>query len=799
MLTNYLKIAYRTLLRQKGYAAINVVGLAVGLACFILIGLFVRFELSYDRFHEKADRIYRIAKEDPGTDYLGTNRFAVTPAPLVPALMDAFPEVEHAVQIDPVEVLLGWEGNRFYEEGLYATEHFFDVFSFELLQGDPQTALVEPNAILLTASLARKYFGEADPVGQTLTSVRGSDEGTLTVAGIVADPPPNSHVTFDYLLSMVTSDEYRDLLAAGEWDSSNYRTYVSLRPDYDLAAFEAKLVALARDRLGGLHYYQENPDRISVYFPQALTDIHLRSRLNFELGSGGDVRYVYLFSAIGLLILLIACVNYMNLATARSATRAKEVGVRKVVGAHRAQLAGQFLGEAVILSALALGLAVILADAMLPAFNALTAREMTLGWAEQPGFWFAVVGIGLGVGLLSGSYPAFVLSGFKPAGVMKGVLRRKGRATPRNVLVVVQFAITTALVVGTLAIHQQLRYVQTSDTGMDRDHVVSILVRDRAARAQYDALKQALAQHAGVAGVTASQHSPTQIAGQSGMSAWEGAEEGQRVAVYNAAVQPGFAEVFGIEMVEGRAFSEERASDGGGALINETLARQLGWETSVGKWINIHGWEMPVIGVMGDFNFLSFRQEIAPLALYNDAAWFTRVLVRVRPERTREALTHLEATMAAFSPAYPFEYEFVDDAYDRMYQTEVRLGELFGYFTVLALLVACLGLLGLAAFAAEQRTKEVGVRKVLGASVTSVVALLSKDFLKLVAIAFAIAAPVAYLAMQRWLEGFAYRVELGLGVFLLAGGLALAVALVAVSYHAIKAATADPVKSLRYE
>lgn len=802
MLKNYLKIALRTLRKQKGYALINVVGLTVGLACFILISLFVRFELSYDSFHAKADRIYRIVKEDPGNYYLGTNRFAVTSAPIVQALIDEFPEVEYAVQIEPQEVLFRLKDSRFYEYGLYATRHFFDVFSFELLQGDPRTALAEPGSVILTESLARKYFGAADPMGRTLQHVRGSDEGPVTVTGVAADSPPNSHLTFDYLLSMTTSSSYRRLLETDHWDSNNFRTYVSLHPGYDLPEFEAKLVALAQKYLGRYDYYQKNPDRISIYYPQALTDIHLHSHLNFELRANGDITYVYLFSAIGLLILLLASINYMNLATARSAMRAKEVGVRKVMGARRVQLVGQFMGEAVILSTVALGIALVLAFALRPVFNTLTAREMSMGWSDHPGFWLALVGLGLGVGLLSGSYPALMMSGFKPVGVMKGVLHRTtGKPALRNVLVVAQFTVTTALIVGTLVINRQLQYIQTANTGVDRDHVVSIEIQDRDVREQYAAVSDALMQHPNVLGVTGAWRSPTQIASQSGATSWESAEEGDHISVYHTPVQHGFVDLFGIELVEGRDFSQSvTADERQGMLINETMARQLGWETAVGKWFDFQGRELRIIGVMKDFNFLSFHQPMAPLALYLAREGdISSVFAKVRPERMQETIAHLEATMETFSPAYPFEYEFLDDAYDNMYQTEVRLGSLFSYFTVLALLIACLGLVGLAAFTSSRRTKEIGVRKVLGASMADVLVLLSKDFVKLVVLAVVLAAPPAYFAMRHWLEGFAYRIEVGPGILLLAGGMALAVALLTVSYQAIRAAVADPVSSLRYE
>ena len=799
MLKNYFTIALRNCKKQQAYTFINIFGLAIGLTCFILISLFVQFELSYDTFHDKADRIYRVAKEDPGSYYLGSNRFAVTPAPLTSALMKDLPEVEIATQIDKVNAILEYDGTRFYEDGIYATEHFFDVFNFPLLYGDPSTVLDEPNTIILTETVARKYFGETDPMGQSLSFVYYDDKAEMKVVGIVEDVPANSHFTFDYIISMQSYGNYQRNLES--WGNSNYLTYAVLRPDHSVPDFDAKLTALAQKYHRERPYYQEHPDEITAYYPQALTDIHLRSHINFEFGINSDVKYVYLFAAIGLLILLIACINYMNLATARSVTRAREVGVRKVMGAHRAQLIGQFMGEALILSGVALFFALLLAKLFLPTFNMLTAREMTL-FSEQTGsLLITLVAIGLGVGLLSGSYPALMMSSFHPVQVMKGGLQRgRGKATLRNVLVVTQFAITIALIVGTLVIQQQLRYIQNANTGVDRDHVVSIPIKDRAMRSQYTTLKQTLERHPNVAEVTASRHDPTNISSQSGSQEWEGVEEGQHISVYNTGVMDNFIDVFGLDLVEGRNFSETRGTDErDGILINETMARQLGWDTAIGKWFTLHNEEQRVIGVVRDFNFHSFHQEMAPLMLYLDTDHYSRVLVKVRPEDMQETIAFLGATMAQFSPDYPFDYHFLDDAYNRMYQTETRLGRLFSYFTTLALLIACLGLLGLATFTAAQRTKEIGVRKVLGATLSDILVLLSKDFIRLIAIAFVLGTPFAYFAMNTWLQDFAYRIEISWPIFLIAGLIALLVTFLTISYQSIKVARTNPVDTLRHE
>lgn len=798
MFSSYFKMAVRHLRKQRFYALLNVIGLSIGLTCFLLIALFVRHELSYDTFHEKADRLYRVVKEDPGNFYLGTNHFAVTSAPLAGALMEEFPEVEHAAQIESVRAVLEHKGTRFTEEGIYATKHFFDVFTYPILEGHPTTVLAEPNHVVLSESLAKKYFGNEDPMGQTLSFLYYSDRLTLTVVGIMEDPPANSHISFDFVVSMASNGDYADML--DHWDSNNYLTYATLYPGQSYERFNAKLPALAHKYLSQREYYQENPGQISIYYAQPVTDIHLRSHINFEFQPNGDIKYVYLFSAIALLILLIACINYMNLATARSGMRAKEVGVRKVMGAHRAQLIGQFMGEAIIQTVIALLLAVVLVALLLPTFNDLTSRAMTLNLGGNGGLLAVLVLIGLAVGILAGSYPAFMISRYHPISVMKGVLGlRPGKTTLRNVLVVAQFSITIALIVGTLVVQRQLHFMQTTNTGVDRTQVVSIQLKDREVRGQYDAIKQALLQHSGIIQVTAARNDPTRITSNSGTRSWEGAEEGQHISIYNTSIEPDYLDVFGIELVEGRALSADITSDVDGMLINETTAKQLGWESAVGKWIRFRGKERPVIGVVRDFNFLSLHQEMAPLAMILNPGQLTRVMVKVSPNNLPESLAYIEQTMVTFQPDYPFEYHFLDDAFNNMYQTETRLGGLFSYFTGLALVIACLGLFGLAAFTAAQRTKEIGVRKVLGASVADILVLLSKDFTRLVGIAFVVGAPVAYIAMNTWLQDFAYRIALGWGTFVLAGIAALLIAWLTVSYQSLKAARVNPAVTLRSE
>lgn len=805
MFKNYVTTALRNLRRHSGYAFIHVMGLSVGFGCFILIGLFVQHELSYDTFHEKAERTFRIAKEKPGREYLGSNQSAVTSVPLARTLMEEFAQVEHAVQIKPVNMLVEYEDHRFYEDGLYATEHFFNVFSFVLVKGDPHTALTQPDAIILTESLARKYFGERDAVGQTLSVTRvawsndANETREMKVVGVVEDVPVNSHFTFDYLVSMVSSQGYANDF--DQWDSNSYFTYTTLHPEHSLPEFSAQVAALGPKYLGQMAYYREHPEAISVFFPQPLTDIHLQSDLNFELGTNGDIRYVYVFSVIALLILAIACINYMNLVTATSAIRTREIGMRKILGAHRKQIVGQLMAEAVVPYILALLVAVLYVLLFMPTFNELIERQIVLGSGSVVRMLAVLICIGLGIGVVAGSYPAVVVSRWQPVDMMRGARKPpKGKPTLRNVLVVAQFAVTLVLIISVLVIQKQLDYIQSKDTGLDRDHVVSIEMKDPLLRQQYSVLKHALQQHPNVLGVSASSHDPTYIFSRSDASDWEGRAGDQRVSVFHTPMQYDFVDVLGIELIEGHAFSEGVAtSESEGMLINETLKRQLGWDTAVGKWFRFRGREAHIIGVVEDFNFLPFHQEVAPLALYLDSRFLRQILVRVHPANMQETIRFLEESVSEVSADYPFEYRFLDDAYNQMYQAEIRLGSLFGYFSMLAVVIACLGLLGLAAFTTSQRKKEIGIRKVSGASAANILALLTRNVIGLVGLALVVGAPAAYWMMHVWLEDFAYRVSVGWDTLMMATMMVLLLALLTVSYQAFKAAYAKPVDVLQQE
>ncbi len=800
MLKNYFKISLRNLKKHKGYSLINVTGLAVGLAGCILIMLFVLDELRYDQHHDKADRIYRVVFEarfagDELTD-------PISPAPMARAMLEIFPEVEAAARLEqrsnaPVE----YKDHRFREDRLfYADSSLFDVLTIPFVRGQAETALVEPNTVVLTETMAQKYFGSEDPLDKVM-SIRGYD---YRVTGVVVDPPAHTHFHYDFIASFITLPYSENT----RWFPINYYTYVALQLGARPEAIEAKIPELVRTHIGadleevsGVSYeeFLKRGDYLTYYL-QPVADIHLRSHFKTEIEPNGDITYVYLFTVIAFLLLLIACVNFMNLATARSANRAREVGMRKVLGSYRRQLVQQFLGESVMLTMLALVLALGLVVLFLPLFNDLAGKSLDLGFLHEGWFWLGIVAFAVVVGLMAGSYPAFFLASFRPAAVLKGKAAGSARRSGlRNGLVVFQFAVSIILIVGTLGVRNQLAYVQTARLGFDKEHVVVIQRIQDLPDARRETFKQALLQHANVTHASASLVMP---GGESGSNVYRRVGDERSFAWRFFSIDGDYVETLGLELVAGRDFAPEFTADSAAVLLNETAVKALGWDDPVGQILEEPGWrQFTVIGVVKDFHYETMHSEIAPLVFHPlGVTGDARVLAaRIRPDDIPATLAHLKTQWEAFAPGDPFTYTFLDQDFDSLYRAEQRTGVTFGVFAMLAILVACLGLFGLAAFVAEQRTKEIGVRKVLGASVGGIILLLSRGFLKLVGIAFVLAAPVAYFAMDRLLQDFAYRVEISWPIFLMAGLAVLGIALLTVSYQAVRAALADPVKALRYE
>ncbi len=788
MLTNYLKIAFRNLLRYKGYTAINITGLAVGTACCLLILLYVRDELSFDRHHQHADRVVRVL--------VGEEQVA-TPTAIVPLFAREFPEVEAAARIYPLgqyrDVVVRYGQQAFEEAGFfYADSTVFDVLTFPFVMGEPQTALIRPNTLVLTATTARKYFGEANPMGKLVQVGSGTD---YEVTGVIEDLPSSSHVQFDILASFSTTGwSEREI-----WNSANFFSYLLLKDEGSLVSLRPKVTALL-DRV------RESPSSGigEDYFLtlQPLTDIHLY----FE----GRITYVYLFSAIALLILLVACANYMNLATARASRRAREVGVRKTAGAHRGQIARQFFGESALMVAGALVLAVLLAEVLLPAFNAVSDKALAFRYFEDPFLLPALLGLGVVVSLIAGSYPALLLSSYRPAQVLKSTLAASsGGALFRKTLVVFQFAVTVFLIAGAAVVYQQLNFMRSKDLGFNKDQVVVLSISDRSLQEAYATLKTELMQHPNVVHTSAINSIPGFQRSGYGMTA-EGMDlnegEGEAMLVGGIPADKDVVETLGLTLLAGLGFPkyESYTPEPGSYvyLVNETLVRQVGWsvEEAVGKRINLQSNRQgEIVGVFKDYHFLSLHEDIHPQAIFIEPRQFSYLMVKVGPGDIPGTLAFLDQTWQRLAPHRPFVYRFLDQEFEGLYRADEQMARILTAFAVLAVLIACLGLLGLASFAAERRTKEIGVRKVLGASVPQIVMLLTKEFTVLVLVAFVVAAPAAYLVMTRWLNDFAFRIDISWPIFLIAGLIALGIAFLTVSYQSVRAAVANPANSLRYE
>ncbi len=806
MFKNYFTVAVRNLQRHKGYSLINILGLAIGLACCITIFLFVRDELRYDTFHANADRIYRIQNNTSSDGH--QRRMASTPPAFGTTMKQVFPEVQQSVRLFNLwQQLVTYEDKKYLEKGfVLADSTIFDVFTLPLALGNPREALSGPNSLVISEAMARKYFGNENPLNKELT-LGGSTK--MRITGVLKELPSYSHLKITALGSLrFLKNLGVDAARMESWRWQMMYTYVMLPAGYDPGKLEAKLPAFlkqyAEPRLEGGTYEARL---------QPLRDIHLHSTgLEFDMAQTGDIRYVYAFSAIALFALLIACFNFMNLSTARSAQRAKEVGLRKVIGADRMQLVGQFLGESVILAVIALVVSLVLVSLALPAFNEWSGKHLSLGPVLQPLGIAGLLATALVVGLLAGSYPALFLSAFRPVKVMKGDLGLggKGSYSFRQVLVVMQFVVSTALIIATGIVFNQLRYIQQKNLGFAKEQLVFLPMRTGEMQQNYKVIEQELLRNPNVTGATASYGVP------GGAHAGDGIRLPGRADQYNInmyMVGHNYIPTMGMEMVAGRNFSEAFGTDEEGAFIlNETAVKDLGWgkpADALGREIYWDKWvgkteadtmkRGRVIGVVKDFHYKSFHQKIEPLVMHIFPAGFNEFVVRIRPENAAATLGFLEQKWTKLAPNWPFDYKFLDDEFAKLYESEQTFGRLFGVFTGLSIFVACLGLFGLASFTAQQRTKEIGVRKVLGASVGSIVALLSKDFLKLVGIAFLLAAPLAWYFMGQWLQNFVYRVGMDWWIFALAGGLALLIALLTISFQSIKAALNNPVRSLRSE
>lgn len=806
MFTNYVKVVMRNILQQRGYSFINILGLAVGMASCILILLYVQDEFSYDTSSPNSDRIYRLVT-DLAAGERGDVHTARTPPPWGPILASEFPEIESYVRLKTPQV--SWmvtyppESKKFYEKGFYfADETVFSFFDLQMTQGNPESALSEPSTVVLTESMARKYFGNDDPIGKVI-SIDNSFEFRIT--GVIKDVPRNSHFDCGFLASFKTfyTVETGYGLNYGN-DMSQFfpdlYTYVRLPEGYAPQEFEPKIADFIQRHHADILTQFNASMQVTL---QPLTDIHLKSNREAEIQANSDIAYIYIFSAIALFVLIIACINFMNLATARSAGRAREVGVRKVVGAYRSQLMIQFMGESVVMAVLSLIVAIVLVYLFLPGFNSISARTLTLSLADGT-MLLGLSGIVVLVGLIAGSYPALFLSSFAPAIVLKGASKSGSSSNPtlRKVLVVIQFAISIVFIIGTGVVSDQMNYMQNKSLGFNKEQVVIMSLGDPNQRSIYTSYKNLILPSADVIAVTGLLSPPGGLLGNMGFTP-EGAAEGETVLLDFFGVDHDYVETLGIEIVEGRTFSRDFSTDSTQAfLFNEAAIKQLGWaDDPIGKEINF-GPNAPftpkVIGVVKDFHVKSLYTEIEPLAIAL-MAQPSYIAVRIRPENIAGTLAFLEEKWRDVYPNDPYQYSFLDEDFDNLYQSEQLRGQVFSVFSILAVFIACLGLLGLASFTAEQRTKEIGIRKVMGATVSGIVMLLTKEFVKLVVVASLIAWPIAYYVMNNWLDNFAYSTDLSPVLFIVAGGMAVVITVVTVSYQATKAALTNPAEALQCE
>jgi len=791
MLKNYFKIALRNILRHKAFSAINISGLAIGMASSILILLWVQNELSYDRFHTNADQVYRITCDMSGF------KAAVNPAGMPSGLQAAMPEIKSTVRLSHLTTALFDAGNnRKFEEkrGFYADSTFLDVFSFPLLQGDAKTALLRADGLLITASLAKKYFGTTNALGRTLKKDNGE---YVTVTGVLANIPSNSHLQFDYILPMASAAKEYDDLKKNIYTSFNFYSYVQLNKNFVPTASSMARLTRQMNQVFKQHVPE---DKMKVGFQlQPLTGIHLQSPLQVDLPGHGNRQYVTIFFIVAIVILIVACINFMNLATARSARRAKEVGLRKVVGAGRGQLIRQFLGEAMLISFFALLLAIGLVFLLLPLFNHLAQKDLSLQlWNGR--LLLSLIAISLFTGLIAGSYPALFLSGFQPVKVLKGNLRSPGgNLLFRNGLVITQFVASIILLAGTIVVYDQLKYIQSRNMGFEKENLLYMPMKGDIWSKQ-NALRTGLQQDPLTASYTIVSELPIDITAGDADIQWEGKDPHTQIIIPSLYVSESFIDVFHMKILSGRGFSPAFKADSNNFIINETAVRVMGMtmNNAVGKPLTFDDKKGTIIGVVKDFNFKPIHQAIEPMILRLNPSE-GNVVVRAQAGRTEATISALEKISRNLNPAYPFSYGFLDQDLADLYKGEQQMGDIFKLFAFLAIFISGLGLYGLSAFMAQQRTKEIGVRKVLGASIFNIVYLLSTGFTRLILIAVVISVPLSLFAINRWLESFAYHIHVDWTVYFFASAGALMLAWLTVSYETIKAAITNPASSLRSE
>jgi predicted permease len=780
MFKNYFQIALRSIKRYKAYSFINIVGLAIGIACCILILLWVHDELSYDRFHENSNDIYRLVDE-------GDNlRYAVTLAPLAKALKEECPEVIKATRVSPwAHSLVKYKEKRLEQDGIFVDPDFFEIFTFIFIEGAPIASSSDSHSVIISEDFAHKCFGNEDPVGKIINIY----EEDFEVSGVIENIPRNSHLQFDFVIPF-------EILKMWGWDLSwtdhSYYSYVQLQKDSAIDEVKEKINSC---------FKKHKPESSYIYYLQPLTRIHLYSNYMFDIGGHGDIRYIYIFTVIAIMILIIACINFVNLSTARSMGRAKEVGIRKVVGSRRIQLVKQFFGESILIAFISYFLSLLLVQLVLPFFNSLSGKTLSIVYLDSF-FIMSSIGIIIVAGILAGSYPALLLSSFTPAKILRGKVKTDSRGVNfRKILVITQFVLSIGLIFGTIIISNQLNFMRNAKIGFNKENL--IYLRLRGARVEnIENFNNELLGNPDILNVAASSRLPVAIFDGTSGARWEGKEKGKNIQMQILRVDYNYIDTYEMKMAQGRFFSKDFSTDEReGVILNQAAIRAMEMDSPIGKRFEFGDRECKIIGIMHDFHYKSLREKVEPLIICLDPGYYNYLTIRVRPVKSDFSgiMKFLEGLWKKYNSDYPFEFHFLDETIDNLYAAEKKMSSIFRYFTFLAIFIACLGLFGLASYTTEQRTKEIGIRKVLGASGTDIVLMLTKDFTKLVLLATLIAWPVAYVVMDRWLKIFAYHISIGFVPFILAAVLALVIAWLTVSYQAIRAAIANPADSLRYE
>ena len=798
MLKNFLKIAVRNIFRNKTYSFINIFGLSIGIACSILIILWIHHELSFDRFHKNSSDLFIVAEKFYNQN--GIEYGSALPYPAAEELKKDYPEILKVSRVYNLkEFLFVHNDKRFIENRILTVDpEFLTMFSFALIHGDANSVLEDPNSVVITKKTARKYFGNANPVGKML---RVDNQYDLKVTGVLDDIPRNSHLNFSILVPL-SSKLIRNDFETDRWQFSDvvFSTYVLLRKNQIYNDVSKKIAPIMQKHI------KDCKDELFLY---PITKLHTNPKIAPEASLSIDMKYINIFIVIAFLVLLIACINFMNLSTARSMTRAREIGIRKVVGSNRGNLITQFLGESLVLALIAGFLALLIVELMLPFFNRLSGKILTIDYSNV-GILFSFGAIIFFVGIVAGSYPAFYLSAFQPIAVLKGKLLVDLKSSKlRKIFVVVQFALSICFIIGAIIFYDQLNYMKNREVGYDKDNLISVPMvmpwGTSLKSYKYDTFKAELMNNPNIVGVTQSFSSPADILTAAGEADWDGKYPNQYVRIHWLTVHFDYCKTLGIKIIKGRPFSRDFKTDvnfphdKASFIVNEEAEKLMGVKSAVGMKLTLFHKTGPIIGVMRNFHYHHMKTKIEPLAIFINPYFNKYILIKLQPENRKASLDFIKKTWEKFSPDYPFEYSFVSKDYNSLYMHEEKMGKILTGFTVFAILIACLGLWGLTSFIMERRTKEIGIRKVLGSSVLEIITILIKDFTQWILLANLIAWPIAWYIMNRWLQNFAYKTDISWWEFALSGGIALVIALATVSFQAIKAATANPVESLRYE